>query len=75
MHDSERVLESGMHCTWVDIISPSELPNSTQPLKSRLRNYTPFPIVQGYEAVNGAANFIRAVRITQRQSSAAIISE
>ena len=64
VHHSERMLEPRVHGTRINLVCPSQLPNSSQPLKSGTRNDLFLPRVQSHEAVNGATDLVRLVGVT-----------
>jgi hypothetical protein len=63
------VLEAGVHRTGVNEIGPSELPDSTQALKSWLLDDFSLPIVNLDETMDRAANFVFAMRILRQCST------
>ncbi len=63
MHDTERMFESGMHCTWINMICPTELADSPQGLEGAVRNDFTLTIIQGNETVHRATDFKLAMRI------------
>ncbi len=55
VHDAERVLETRVHCSGVDIVRKGELADAPQSLKRRLGNDIPLPFREGDEPVNRAS--------------------
>jgi hypothetical protein len=63
VHHPERVFETRMHRTWIDLICPGKLAYPPQALKGRLRKYGHFPVVGMHEAVDGTSNLVDFVRV------------
>lgn len=64
VHHPERVLKASVGRTGVDILSECQLADTSKPLERNRINYFPFPIVNGYESVNWAAELIGATART-----------
>lgn len=62
MHNSQRVLESGMHCTRVDVVGPGKLAYSAQALERRLVDDGSLPVVDFDEAVDRTSDLVFSVR-------------
>jgi hypothetical protein len=50
------MFEAGMHCSGINVVSPSELPDSSQPLEDMVIHYSAFKFVEAYKAMNGTPN-------------------
>src|SRR5258708_7011155 len=63
------MLETGVHCSRVDLVRPGELAYSAESLKRRVVDNVPFPVVDRDEPVNWTAKFVGTVRIPHGQPS------
>lgn len=75
MHDAQGMLKARVHGARIDIIGPRELPDAAKPLKCRLRNYGPLPVIERNEPVNRATDLVCLVSIRQNSYSRMIIGE
>ncbi len=64
MHNSQRMFESSMHRTGINLIRPTQLTDTPQTLKRWLGDNLPLPVVQRNETMHRAANFILAMRVS-----------
>jgi uncharacterized membrane protein len=67
VHYAERVLEASVHCTGVNKVSPSKLPDSPQALESWLLDNTSLPIVDLDEAMDWATNFVFSMGVFRQR--------
>ena len=57
------MLKSRVHRTWVDVVSPGQLPDSSQPLKGWVVNDLSFPNVQLNEPMDWASKLVKSVGV------------
>ena len=69
MHDSQRMLEAAVHCSWIDVICPCELTDAPKPLVSRVVDDLPLPVVVWNESMNRAADLILAMRVSHERNA------
>ena len=63
MHHSERVFESSMHGTGINLVGPGELTDTPQPLKRLLGNDRHLPVIGLDEAMHGASDLVSFVGV------------